>query len=87
MESERDNTFTIGPMWPEVFIKGHAKYDDKRIAVADAFIGWSICMSGFAPTLKFGEGMVFIGQYLGDGKIVNMSPDGLKKYCEENGID
>jgi hypothetical protein len=73
-------------IWPKVFINGVEKYTDKKQAIADAYCGWALCMSGESPVKNFGEGMVFIGEYLGNGKCIIMSPEGLDKFCKENNI-
>lgn len=75
-------------MWPAVFTKGHREYQDKRQAVADAYCGWAICMSGNEPTDKFGEGMAFIQDYLaaGEDSPVSVTPEGLDEYCKQQGF-
>lgn len=69
----------IEMIYPEVFITGKLESDNKKMAYADALIGWANCHMGSKPPSKFGEGMMNIGVLLGHP----VSPDTMMDYADK----
>lgn len=66
-------------IYPEVFETGERKYDDKRLAIADALTGWGNCQAGQTPPENFGKGMVCISKFVGEV----LSPDNILEVAEK----
>ena len=69
----------IDGIWHDVFLTGKADFKTKKEAVAHAMAGWAAAMAGLGPIPeKFGEGMVFINNYVG----ANLTPNNIIEFAE-----